>query len=189
MKGGITIRPARPDDFEGLLALYRHSVKCNAQGFIQDLAFHGDIIERSQRWRETGGDMLVAILDGKVTGLGALAPQNPRSAELCKLHVDPARQGRGIGRRLALSLLRHASDAGFAEVELHVTSTQTAAIALYQSLGFRETARKIFSTTVFGAPASFDTLYMRFILSARAPLARDALLPAGRAAFTATHQS
>ena len=92
-------------------------------------------------------------------GLGDLAPQTARSAELCKLHVDPRRQRRGVGRLIAIELVEHARRAGFSEVEPHVTAMQTAAIALYWSLGFRETSRKPF-TTVFGAVASFTTLSM-----------------------------
>jgi ribosomal protein S18 acetylase RimI-like enzyme len=182
--GDVTIRSAEAGDFEGLFELYCHSVKCNPEGFIQDLAFHGSIIQKGQQWREAGGDLLVAILNGKVAGLGGLAPQNARCAELCKLHVDPAWQGRGIGRHLALALMQHACDAGFAEVELHVTATQTAALALYRSLGFRETGRKIFTTMVFGAAAAFDTIYMKRPLGTGMTPARNALRPAWSAAVS-----
>jgi predicted GNAT superfamily acetyltransferase len=71
---------------------------------------------------------------------------------------------RVIGRSIATELVAHARRAGFIEVELHVTATQTAAIALYCSLGFREMSRQLFTTLVFGAVASFDTIYMTLIL-------------------------
>lgn len=159
-KSGVAIRSARANDFDQLCELYRRSVRCNPHGFIQDLAFHGCLAEKISTCRKAGGDFLVAVTRDKVVGLGALAPQAARSAELCKLHVDRRWQRRGIGRLIAIDLVEHAHRGGFSEVELHVTATQTAAITLYCSLGFRETRRELFTTVVFGASVSFDTIYM-----------------------------
>lgn len=164
MRAGVTIRSADQGDFEPLYALYRDSIKCNSRGFIQDLSFHGCLISKISTWQRAGGDFLVAYGGDKLVGLGGLAPRNPYTAELCKLHVDSEWQRRGIGRLMANELVECARRVNFSEVELHVTATQTAAIALYGSLGFQEMHRKLFATTVFGAPASFDTIYMRLAL-------------------------
>jgi ribosomal protein S18 acetylase RimI-like enzyme len=164
MRTKVAIRSAGPNDFEPLCALYRDSVKCNPRGFIQDLTFHGCLVDKILASRQAGGDFLVASSDDELVGLGGLAPQNQRSAELCKLHVDSEWQGRGIGRRIASELVKRARRIGFSEVELHVTATQTVAIALYRSLGFRQLDRKLFTATVFGAPVSFDTIYMNLAL-------------------------
>jgi ribosomal protein S18 acetylase RimI-like enzyme len=164
MRAGITIRSADSNDFEPLCALYCDSVKCNPRGFIQDLTFHGSLTDKIFTWRRAGGDLLVASCGNKLVGLGGLAPQNSRSAELCKLHVESEWQGRGIGRLIATELVEWARRVGFSEVELHVTATQTAAIALYGSLGFREVDRRLFTATLFGVPASFDTIYMNLAL-------------------------
>jgi GNAT superfamily N-acetyltransferase len=161
---GVTICSAGQNDFGQLYELYRHSIRCNPHGFIQDFAVHGCLGEKISTWRKAGGDLLVAIGSDKVVGLGGLAPQNALSAELCKLHVDPGWQRRGIGRLIAIELVERARSAGFREVELHVTATQTAAIALYCSLGFREMSRKLFTTVVFSAVVSFDTIYMALTL-------------------------
>jgi ribosomal protein S18 acetylase RimI-like enzyme len=104
--------------------------------------------------------MLVAVAGGGLIGFGGLAPQEGGRAELCKLHVDSKWQGQGIGRLLATGLICHAFKTGFSEIELHVTVTQTAAIALYRHLGFRETRRDLFATRVSGEPVSFETIYM-----------------------------
>jgi ribosomal protein S18 acetylase RimI-like enzyme len=66
---------------------------------------------------------------------------------------------------LATGLICHAREAGFSEIELHVTATQTAAIALYRLLGFRETGRNLFTASVFGELVSFDTIYMSFAVT------------------------
>ena len=164
MRAEVTIRSADQNDFERICELYHDSIKCNPRGFIQDLAFHGRLLDKIPVWRRAGGDFLVASFGDKLLGLGGLAPQNPRSAELCKLHVDSEWQGLGIGRLIATGLVKGARNNGFAQVELHVTATQTMAIALYRRLGFRETDRKVFTATVFGAPAAFDTIYMNLAL-------------------------
>jgi ribosomal protein S18 acetylase RimI-like enzyme len=165
MTRDIAIRPAAPKDFDLVRDLYHRSLKSNPKGFVQDLAFHGCPIQKMQHWREAGGDLLVAIADGDLAGFGGLAPQERGRAELCNLHVDSKWQGRGIGRRLATGLIYRAWEAGFSEIELHVTTTQTAAIALYRRLGFRETRKDLFKTSVFGEPAVFDTIYMSFAVT------------------------
>ncbi|PYE14960.1 mycothiol synthase [Williamsia limnetica] len=50
--------------------------------------------------------------------------------------VDPAAQGRGLGRILTLAGLHHLRDLGLAEVELYVEGDNTAALNTYNKLGF-----------------------------------------------------
>lgn len=162
----IEVRSAVEADFNPLCALYCNSVKCNPQGFIQDLNFHGCMIAKTRAWRAGGGDTLVALGDGRVVGMGALAPSGSGKAELCKLHVDEALQGKGIGKLLCKHLITRAAALGFSEVELHVTVTQKAALRLYERLGFRPVKQEIFTTTVFGERTTFDTLFMHLPLHA-----------------------
>jgi len=173
MMTDVTIRSATPKDFQSLSEVYERSIKSNPHGFIQDLSFHGCLIKKIKLWRMGGGDVLVAAFGAKVVGLGALAPQNERGAELCKLHVDRECQGRGIGRLIATDLIECARKSGFSHVELHVTATQKAAIRLYRRLSFRETGRKLFKATVFGAEALFDTIYMSLTLADSTDRAQD----------------
>jgi GNAT superfamily N-acetyltransferase len=164
MTGEIVIRSALEEDFPPLCALYCDSVRCNRDGFIQDLDYHGCLIAKTRAWRAKGGDMLVAREGGAVIGMGALAPEGEGRVELCKLHVDMTRQGRGIGRRMVERLIALAAERGFAEVKLHVTATQTPAIRLYQSTGFQLVGEELFETTVFGERVAFPTLHMHLPL-------------------------
>ncbi|UVF76840.1 mycothiol synthase [Gordonia mangrovi] len=50
--------------------------------------------------------------------------------------VDPAAQGRGLGRLLTLAGLHHLADRGMAEVELYVEGDNAAALRTYERLGF-----------------------------------------------------
>lgn len=166
MKGGIAIRSAEEADFPPLCALYCKSVRCNPDGFIQDLDFHGCLIAKTRAWRAAGGDMLVGVAGERVVALGGLAPHNDAQVELCKLHVDETMQRRGLGRLMTEHLIALARARGFAEVILHVTTTQKAAVKLYHSIGFQPVKREVFETTILDERVAYDTLHMRLAIQA-----------------------
>lgn len=68
-------------------------------------------------------------------GLAFVAGPPHAEAEVHTIGVDPAHQGRGIGRALLRELLAVA-DAGRATVYLEVRTDNAAATALYESEGF-----------------------------------------------------
>jgi ribosomal protein S18 acetylase RimI-like enzyme len=62
--------------------------------------------------------------------------------------VDPAASGRGVGRALAVRVLADAAAAGYRAMQFNaVVESNTGAVALWRSLGFR-----ILATV----PAAFD---------------------------------
>jgi ribosomal protein S18 acetylase RimI-like enzyme len=75
-----------------------------------------------------------------VPGPGPLAEfDGPNESGMRMLAVDPAAQGRGVGRLLARACLDRARAIGRSRIVLHTTGAMTAAHALYRSLGFART--------------------------------------------------
>lgn len=87
----------------------------------------------------------IALVAAEATGpvLGfAVASLLPPQAELETIAVAAAHHRRGIARSLLQSLLVELRPAGIHELWLEVRASNTPAIALYRSLGFRETGRR-----------------------------------------------
>jgi DNA-binding MarR family transcriptional regulator/GNAT superfamily N-acetyltransferase len=83
-----------------------------------------------------GGAILFARAEGRIVGTCALLPVEPGCFELLKLAVDPAWQGRQIGRRLALAAIEKARGLRARELLARSNPRLEAASRLYRSLGF-----------------------------------------------------
>lgn len=96
--------------------------------------------------REQRAGMLVAVADddeaqiaGTVHALFNPAQRNPDGdpyAWISNLTTDPAWRGRGLGRALLAAGLKHLYERGARSVALGVDGGNTAALQLYQSVGF-----------------------------------------------------
>jgi ribosomal-protein-alanine N-acetyltransferase len=83
-------------------------------------------------------------------GISKLGRKPPFEFEVHTIGVDPACQGRGIGRRLLDELLEFA---GGGVVYLEVRTDNEAAIALYRSVGFEQIGLRRRYYRVSGADA------------------------------------
>ncbi|MEV0419376.1 mycothiol synthase [Streptosporangium canum] len=80
------------------------------------------------------GDRLIGFHWTKVHGDGGHGHEP--IGEVYVVGVDPAEQGGGLGRSLTLAGLSHLRSRGLAQVMLYVDESNTAAIRLYEKLGF-----------------------------------------------------
>lgn len=61
---------------------------------------------------------------------------------LAELYVRPPMRGLGLGRKLLAAAMQYARDRGATSMDLATTSEDTAAMALYESMGFDRHARR-----------------------------------------------
>jgi ribosomal protein S18 acetylase RimI-like enzyme len=131
-----------------------------------DLARHHDAF-RGEIPRLLGprGRLLVARLGDDPVGVGALKPVDDTTAEIKRMYVRPAAQGRGVGRAMLARLVEDARSEGYVTVRLETVRFMTTAQALYRSFGFVEVARFDGSEA---ADTVFDplTIYMELDLAA-----------------------
>ncbi len=90
---------------------------------------------------EAGGEFLVGVLDGRVVAMGALRRVSPEEAEVKRMRVEPALQGRGYGQALLDALHHRASGLGYSTLRLDTAVHQRAARSLYERNGYRESRR------------------------------------------------
>jgi putative acetyltransferase len=88
---------------------------------------------------QTAGDrgvFLLARVDGRPVGCGALRRIDTTTGEIKRMYVAPAARGTGLGRRLLDELERHARRLGLRRLVLETGPRQPEAIGLYQRAGF-----------------------------------------------------
>lgn len=86
---------------------------------------------------DQGGQIFVATDESVVIGTSAIVPHGEREYELNKLAVAPGAQGRGIGRQLVDAAVDFARTHGALRITLLSNSRLTAAVRLYERVGFR----------------------------------------------------
>lgn len=128
MTDSLTLRPGDIDDIPALVVL-------------ESRCFDTDRLSRRsfRHWiTAENAAFVVAELDGTVVGYSLIIYlRGTILARLYSIAVDPARRGLGIARRLILEGERLAEDEGRLFLRLEVSTENTAAIALYESLGYQ----------------------------------------------------
>lgn len=88
-----------------------------------------------------GALLLASDEAGAPLGCVALRPLPPHGrCEMKRLFLTPAARGSGLGRALAQAVITAARDRGYRELVLDTLPSMTAAIALYEAMGFRRIA-------------------------------------------------
>ncbi|MGD9564371.1 MAG: GNAT family N-acetyltransferase [Pyrinomonadaceae bacterium] len=88
---------------------------------------------------EPGGQILMAVSDGKGVGTVALIPSGEGVLELTKMAVDPEHQGKGLSNLLMAAAITYARKIGTRVIFLESHRSLKPALGLYRKFGFVET--------------------------------------------------
>ncbi len=129
------IAPAAAEDLDVVKELFREyeaslPFDLSFQNFEQELA------GLPGRYAPPSGRLLLARRDGAFVGCVALRQIGNGVCEMKRLFVQPAFQGKGIGKALAQAIIEEARRIGYKRMRLDTVLEP--AKSLYRSLGFRE---------------------------------------------------
>ena len=166
-----TLRPAHPDDADGLIEYMR--VTAGETPFL--LRYPDEIAYTPEQEREILGKilddpghvMMVGIVDGKIagncdiSGMGAKRKIRHR----CSLAITLYREywGLGIGTAMIGYLTELAEQIGFRQIDLEVVAENEQAQALYRKCGFVESGRR-HNALKFDDGTSHDEILMYKLL-------------------------
>jgi putative acetyltransferase len=101
--------------------------------------FEKELAELPGDYAPPGGRLLLAYDDGEPAGCIALRKIGEVVCEMKRLFVRDQFRGKGIGRSLTEVIIHEARDIGYQRMRLDtLPGKMDKAIALYQSLGFKE---------------------------------------------------
>jgi mycothiol synthase len=140
---GVTIRGYRDADADEVLRVNAAAFAHHPEQGSMDAA---ELAERmAEPWFDPDG-LLVADTGSPDHRLLAFHWTKQHSAELGEVYVvavDPAAQGRGLGRAVTAAGLAHLAAGGVRRIILYVESDNEPAVATYSRLGFRHTATHV----------------------------------------------
>ena len=161
----MEIRPATGEDWPKIWPFFADIV---ADG--QTYAFPPDLtIETAEPWwiEQPPGQTVVAVEGDTILGSAKMGPNRPgRGAHIAtaSFMVDPAQQGKGVGRALGTYVVEWARAAGYDGMQFNaVVETNTGAVHLWQELGFEiiGTVPGAFDHRVHG-PVGLHIMFLKF---------------------------
>lgn len=131
------IRPATDADWPAILAIVKPVLAAG-----ETYAIDRDLDDAGVQayWMMPVHEVFVAEIDGRISGTYYLM-HNQRGGGAhvanCGYMTDPAARGKGVARAMCEHSLARARERGFRAMQFnHVVSTNSGAVALWQSLGF-----------------------------------------------------
>jgi GNAT superfamily N-acetyltransferase len=144
----MVIRTAQVSDAAAIGLIHVRSWQTAYQGLMPQAYLNDlDPVRRAAHWASRLGDaprpghaVLVADVDGTVTGFASLGPSRDDdahgAAELYAIYLLPDCYGQGLGRDLMTASLQTAHRAGFTEATLWVLDTNERARRFYAAEGW-----------------------------------------------------
>lgn len=133
----MLIRRAIESDFNSIWQIFKAVIELGDTYVFDSNTSRDDVFEY---WFGAGVISYVAEEEGQIIGMYKLvANQRDRGSHVANASfmVDPNCHGQGIGRAMGLHCLQEAKNLGYLAIQFNfVVSTNHAAIALWQKLGF-----------------------------------------------------
>jgi L-amino acid N-acyltransferase YncA len=132
------LRPATAADGSAVWTIFAPILAAGTTYAADESTSEADFL---RDWFGRGGEQWVAEAEGRVVGAYTLRPNHPgRGSHIATASygVDTSLHGSGVGRALGAHSLTRARAAGYRAIQFNfVVSTNTAALRLWQALGFR----------------------------------------------------
>ena len=138
----ITIRPARMEDAEALVALINPIIRAGGTTAIEQEISLDD--QRLFIAASTGKSLFhVAEADGGVIGFQTVTPNKslPEDVGDIATFVARGRNRNGVGQQLAEATFAAAKAAGWRELNATIRADNAQGLGYYKKIGFRETGR------------------------------------------------
>lgn len=134
----MEIREATPEDWPQIWPFFIETVRAGeTYAYPEDLTSE----QGAALWLESPpGATVVAVEDGVVLGSAKMGPNRPARGShvgTASFMVSPAARGKGVGRALGEHVVAWHREQGYRGIQFNaVVETNTAAVALWESLGF-----------------------------------------------------
>jgi L-amino acid N-acyltransferase YncA len=141
----MQIRDARPEDWPAVWA-FAQPIIASGEHFVWEADTPEDRLRAYWIEKRAPASALVAVAEdesagGRVAGIAEIHPNQPgRGSHIANagFMVDPAVRGEGVGRALGEAVLARAAADGYTAMQFNaVVATNTGAVHLWHSLGFR----------------------------------------------------
>jgi len=137
---GYIIREAGPGDAERFAAIYAPYVEGSSVSFETKAPTAAEMASRIAAKREHGFPWLTLDVDGAVAGYAYYGAWREREAYKntveSTIYIDPAFQGRGLGKQLYAALIERARTQGRRAMIGVITLPNEGSEALHRALGF-----------------------------------------------------
>ena len=136
----VLIRAMSREDVEGSFAFFRALPEENRLSLRRDLSIREAVEERIQEMEQGAVERLVGVAGDTIVADGALEFSHfgwERHLAELRLFVATKYQRKGLGLLMAGALYDLAGSAGIEEIVVKMMATQTAAIRIFNKLGFR----------------------------------------------------
>lgn len=115
------------DKMQELYGVHPHNAKESVEQDIENISM----------FQPPFGQLILAVYNGNICGLGSLKYINSEIGEIKRMYVDPMYRQIGAGRAILEGLILEAKKVGYSKVRLESPKFMKTAHLLYMSFGFR----------------------------------------------------